>query len=63
MHDHVLPLAQAIGDVSNEPFASLGFRLFGYVHVLSPLLQSDDNFSAGQVTRVVALGVENGLLR
>ncbi|WP_166178333.1 esterase-like activity of phytase family protein [Rubrobacter tropicus] len=27
------------------------------------LLQSDDNFSAGQVTRVVALGVENGRLR
>ena len=29
----------------------------------SLLLQSDDNFSAGQVTRVVALGVENGRLR
>jgi hypothetical protein len=27
------------------------------------LLQSDDNFNAGQVTRVVALGVEHRLLR
>jgi hypothetical protein len=47
--------------LDNYESLALGPRLPGGRHSL--LLQSDDNFSAGQVTRVVALGVENGRLR
>ena len=47
--------------LDNYESLSLGPRLAGGGRSL--LLQSDDNFSAGQVTRVVALGVENGRLR
>ena len=47
--------------LDNYESLTLGARLPGGRRSL--LLQSDDNFSAGQVTRVVALGVENGRLR
>ncbi len=47
--------------LDNYESLTLGPRLQGGRRSL--LLQSDDNFSAGQVTRVVALGVENGRLR
>ena len=47
--------------LDNYESLTLGPRLPGGRRSL--LLQSDDNFSAGQVTRVVALGVENGRLR
>ena len=47
--------------LDNYEGLALGPRLPGGRRSL--LLQSDDNFSAGQVTRVVALGVENGQLR
>lgn len=47
--------------LDNYESLALGPRLPGGRRSL--LLQSDDNFSAGQVTRVVALGVENGRLR
>lgn len=47
--------------LDNYESLALGPRLRGDKRAL--LLQSDDNFSAGQVTRVVALGVENGRLR
>ena len=47
--------------LDNYEGLALGPRLPGGRRSL--LLQSDDNFSAGQVTRVVALGVENGRLR
>ena len=47
--------------LDNYESLSLGPRLPGGRRSL--LLQSDDNFSAGQVTRMVALGVENGQLR
>ena len=47
--------------LDNYESLALGPRLPGGRRTL--LLQSDDNFSAGQVTRVVALGVENGQLR
>ena len=47
--------------LDNYEGLTLGPRLPGGRRTL--LLQSDDNFSAGQVTRVVALGVENGQLR
>ncbi len=47
--------------LDNYESLELGPRLPGGRRAL--LLQSDDNFSAGQVTRVVALGVENGQLR
>jgi hypothetical protein len=47
--------------LDNYESLALGPRLPGGRRAL--LLQSDDNFSAGQVTRVVALGVENGQLR
>ena len=47
--------------LDNYESLTLGPRLPGGRRSL--LLQSDDNFSAGQVTRVVALGVENGQLR
>ena len=47
--------------LDNYEGLTLGPRLPGGRRSL--LLQSDDNFSAGQVTRVVALGVENGRLR
>jgi hypothetical protein len=58
--------AESPGDQTNELLdnyesLALGPRLPGGRRTL--LLQSDDNFGAGQVTRVVALGVENGLLR
>ena len=43
--------------LDNYESLALGSRLPGGSRAL--LLQSDDNFSAGQVTRVVALGVEN----
>jgi hypothetical protein len=46
--------------LDNYESLTLGPRLPGGRRSL--LLQSDDNFSAGQVTRVVALGVENGQL-
>jgi len=44
--------------LDNYESLALGPRLPGGSRSL--LLQSDDNFSTGQVTRVVALGVENG---
>jgi len=47
--------------LDNYESLTLGPRLPGGRRSL--LLQSEDNFSAGQVTRVVALGVENGQLR
>jgi hypothetical protein len=47
--------------LNNYESLALGPRLPGGRRAL--LLQSDDNFGAGQVTRVVALGVENGRLR
>lgn len=47
--------------LDNYESLKLGPRLPGGRRAL--LLQSDDNFSAGQVTRVVALGVENEQLR
>ena len=47
--------------LDNFESLTLGPRLPGGRWSL--LLQSDDNFSAGQVTRVVALGVENEQLR
>lgn len=47
--------------LDNYESLTLGPRLSGGRRSL--LLQSDDNFSAGQVTRVVALGVENKRLR
>ncbi len=47
--------------LDNYESLALGPRLPGGRRSL--LLQSDDNFSAGQVTRVVALGVENRQLR
>ena len=47
--------------LDNYESLALGPRLPGGRRSL--LLQSDDNFSAGQVTRVVALGVESGQLR
>ncbi len=47
--------------LDNYESLALGPRLPGGRRTL--LLQSDDNFSAGQVTRVVALGVENEQLR
>lgn len=47
--------------LDNYESLTLGPRLPGGRRSL--LLQSDDNFGAGQVTRVVALGVENGQLR
>ena len=47
--------------LDNYESLTLGPRLPGGRRSL--LLQSDDNFSAGQVTRMVALGVENGQLR
>ena len=47
--------------LDNYESLALGPRLPGARRTL--LLQSDDNFSAGQVTRVVALGVENEQLR
>ena len=47
--------------LDNYESLALGPRLPGGRRAL--LLQSDDNFSAGQVTRVVALGVENDQLR
>ncbi|MGI8858684.1 MAG: esterase-like activity of phytase family protein [Rubrobacteraceae bacterium] len=46
--------------LDNYESLSLGPRLPGGRRSL--LLQSDDNFSAGQVTRVVVLAVENGQL-
>jgi hypothetical protein len=47
--------------LDNYESLTLGPRLPGGRRAL--LLQSDDNFGAGQVTRVVALGVENDQLR
>jgi hypothetical protein len=47
--------------LDNYESLALGPRLPGGRRSL--LLQSDDNFNAGQVTRVVALGAENGQLR
>ncbi|MGI8910050.1 MAG: esterase-like activity of phytase family protein [Rubrobacteraceae bacterium] len=47
--------------LDNYESLALGPRLPGGRRPL--LLQSDDNFSAGQVTRVVALGVDNEQLR
>lgn len=47
--------------LDNYESLTLGPRLPGGGRAL--LLQSDDNFGAGQVTRVVALGVENEQLR
>jgi hypothetical protein len=47
--------------LDNYESLALGPRLPGGRRSL--LLQSDDNFNAGQVTRVVALGVENVQLR
>lgn len=47
--------------LDNFEALTLGPRLPGGLQAL--LLVSDDNFSAGQVTRVVALGVENERLR
>ena len=47
--------------LDNYESLALGPRLPGARRTL--LLQSDDNFSAGQVTRVIALGVENEQLR
>lgn len=47
--------------LDNYESLTLGPRLPGGSRSL--ILQSDDNFSAGQVTRVVALGAENGQLR
>ena len=47
--------------LDNYESLTLGPRLPGGSRAL--LLQSDDNFSTGQVTRVVALGVENSELR
>jgi hypothetical protein len=47
--------------LDNYESLALGPRLPGGRRAL--VLQSDDNFGAGQVTRVVVLGVENGQLR
>jgi hypothetical protein len=47
--------------LDNYESLALGQRLSGGRRAL--LLQSDDNFSTGQVTRVVALGVDNKQLR
>lgn len=55
------PGTQANPLLDNYESLALGPRLPGGRRSL--LLQSDDNFSAGQVTRVVALGVENRQLR
>lgn len=55
------PGTQANPLLDNYESLVLGPRLRGGERTL--LLQSDDNFSAGQVTRIVALGVENGQLR
>ena len=55
------PGTQANPLLDNYEGLAIGPRLPGGRRSL--LLQSDDNFSAGQVTRVVALGVENGQLR
>jgi len=55
------PGTQANPLLDNYESLVLGPRLPGEERSL--LLQSDDNFSAGQVTRVVALGVENKRLR
>ncbi len=55
------PGTQANPLLDNYESLELGPRLPGGRRAL--LLQSDDNFSTGQVTRVVALGVENRQLR
>ena len=55
------PGTQADPLLDNYESLALGPRLPGGRRTL--LLQSDDNFSASQATRVVALGVENGQLR
>jgi len=47
--------------LDNYESLALGPRLPGGQRSL--LLQSDDNFSAGQVTRIIALGVENARLQ
>jgi hypothetical protein len=47
--------------LDNYESLTLGPRIPGGDRSL--LLQSDDNFGSGQVTRVVALNVENGQLR
>ncbi len=59
--DATTPGTQANPLLDNYESLELGPRLPGGRRSL--LLQSDDNFSAGQVTRVVALGVENRQLR
>lgn len=59
--DATTPGTQQNPLLDNYESLTLGPRLPGGRRSL--LLQSDDNFSAGQVTRVVALGVENGQLR
>ena len=59
--DATTPGTQENPLLDNYESLALGPRLPGGRRSL--LLQSDDNFSAGQVTRVVALGVENGQLR
>jgi len=59
--DATTPGTQPNPLLDNYESLALGPRLPGGSSSL--LLQSDDNFSAGQVTRVVALGVENGQLR
>ena len=59
--DATTPGTQLNPLLDNYEGLALGPRLPGGRRSL--LLQSDDNFSAGQVTRVVALGVENGQLR
>lgn len=56
-----MPGTQTNPLLDNYESLTLGPRLPGGRRPL--LLQSDDNFSAGQITRVVALGVENGRLR
>ena len=55
--DATTPGTQPNPLLDNYESLALGPRLPGGSRAL--LLQSDDNFSAGQVTRVVALGVEN----
>ena len=55
------PGTQANPLLDNYESLTLGPRLPGGKRAL--VLQSDNNFSAGQVTRVVALGVENKRLR
>ncbi len=56
-----MPGTQTNPLLDNYESLVLGPRLRGGERTL--LLQSDDNFSAGQVTRVVALSVENKRLR